>query len=259
MQPRPMAGLRLDAELESASRVERSRARVRAPDGPIERTTASFGLWPWVRLAVSKGDSVEHFCALAGIAQSAVRDLGVRFSQPVSNRVAQLAYARFGPAAAMEAGLLVEAGQFALLELIVRSTPTVREGLKYGCVFFPLLHHGGHLCYESLAGGRAALRWDPPQSYAVHHGYVELTFAVALLGIRRETARPDAVPDEVWFRHEAPDELSLHTRTLGVEPRFGMPEDHVIFGASTAALRPTRANAAVHRAAAAAGAAALDE
>jgi hypothetical protein len=254
-----MAGLRLDTELEPASRVERSKARVRAPDGRIERTTASFGLWPWVRLAVSKGDSVEQFCQLAGIAQSAVRDLGVRFSQPVSNRVAQLAYTRFGRSAAMEAGLLVEAGQFALLELIVRSTPTVRHGLKYGCLFFPLLHDGGHLCYEPLSGGRAALRWDPPQSYVVHHGYVELTFAVTLLGIRRETARPDAMPDEVWFRHDAPDDLSTHTRVLGVEPRFGMPEDHVIFGASMAELRPTRANAALHRAAADAGAAALDE
>jgi hypothetical protein len=232
---------------------------VRAPDGRIDRTTASFGLWPWVRLAVSKGHDVEHFCELAGIEQSAVRDLGVRHSQPVSNRVAQLAYECFGSAAAMEAGLLVESGQFALLELIVRSLPTVRKGLEYGCLFFPLLHHGGHLCYEALAGGRAALRWDPPQSYSVHHGYVELTFAVALLGIRRETARPDVNPDEVWFRHEAPDDLSLHTRVLGVEPRFGMPEDHVIFSASMAALRLTRANAATYRAAIKAGAAVLAE
>jgi hypothetical protein len=254
-----MAGLRWAMGLERASRVEGPRGRVRAPDGRIERTTASFGLWPWVQLAVSKGDSVEQYCQLAGIEQSAVRDLGVRFSQPVSNRVAELAHTRFGPAAAMEAGLLVEAGQFALLELIVRSTPTVRTGLKYGCLFFPLLHDGGHLCYEALAGGRAALRWDPPQSYVVHHGYVELTFAVALLGIRRETARPDARPDEVWFRHEAPDDLSLHTRVLGVEPRFGMPEDHVIFGASMAAMRPTRANATLHRAATDAAAALLDE
>jgi hypothetical protein len=254
-----MAGLRVGAEVEGASRVERSKARVRAPDGRIDRTTASFGLWPWVQLAVSKGDSVEEFCELAGIAQSAVRDLGVRFSQPVSNRVAQLAYTRFGAAAAMEAGLLVKAGQFALLELIVRSTPSVRKGLEFGCLFFPLLHDGGHLCCEPLTAGRVELRWDPPQSYAVHHGYVELTFAVTLLGIRRETACPDAMPDEVWFRHEAPDDLSFHTRTLGVEPRFGMPEDHVIFGAAMAALRPTRANDAVHRAAADAGAAALDD
>ena len=252
-----MPGLRLDTELEPASRVEKARAH--APDGRIDRTTASFGLWPWVRLAVSKGDSVEHFCELAGIEQSAVRELGVRFSQPVSNRVAELAYTLFGQTAAMEAGLLVEAGQFALLELIVRSTPSVRKGLEYGCLFFPLLHDGGHLCYEPLAGGRVALRWDPPQSYTVHHGYVELTFAVALLGIQRETARPDARPDEVWFRHEAPDDLSFHTDVLGVEPRFGMPEDHVIFGASMAALRPMRANAELCRAAADAGAALLDE
>jgi hypothetical protein len=230
-----------------------------APDGPIERTTASFGLWPWIQLAVSKGDSVEGFCKLAGIAESALRDLGVRFSQPVTNRVAELAYARFGSGAAMQAGLLVEAGQFNLLELIARSAPSVSDGLEVGCRFFPLLHDGGHLCYEPLAGGRAALRWDPPQSYVVHHGYVELTFAIALLGIRRETGQPDAMPDEVWFRHEDPDDRALHTRVLGLEPHFGMAEDHIIFGAAMAALHLTRENAEVHRAAADAGEAVLDE
>jgi hypothetical protein len=232
---------------------------VRAPDGRIERTTASFGLWPWIKLAVSNGESLEDFCDLADIEQSALRDMGVRFSQPVSNRVAQLAYERFGPGAAMQAGLRVEAGQFALLELITRSAPTVKHGLELGCHFFPLLHDGGRLRYEPLSGGRAALRWDPPQSYVVHQGYVELTFAVALLGIRRETTRPDAIPDEVWFRHEAPDDLVLHTRVLGIEPRFGKPEDHVIFGPDMAALRLRRDNAAVHRAAAEAAAAVLDE
>ena len=113
-------------ELESASGLERVKTRVRKPDGRIERTTASFGLWPWMQLAVSKGEKIDEFCRLAGIAESAVRDLGVRFSQPASNRVAQLAFAHFGSGAAMEAGLLVEAGQFALLELIVRSLPNVR-------------------------------------------------------------------------------------------------------------------------------------
>jgi hypothetical protein len=235
---------------------------MRVPDGRIERTTASFGLWPWVQLAVNKGESVERFCKLAGIAESALRDPGVRFSQPVTNRVAELAYRRYGSGAAMDAGLLVEAGQFHLLELIARSAPSVQKGIEYGCIFFPLLHDGGHLHYEPLADGRVALRWEPPQSYVVHYGYIELTFAIALLGIRRETAQPDANPDEVWFRHagpEGPEHRALHARVLGVQPRFGMPEDHVIFGAAMAALRLTRENAAVHRAASEAGAAALEE
>jgi hypothetical protein len=247
-----------DAQLEGASGVQRSKARVR-PDGRIERTTASFGLWPWAQLAMSRGESVERFCKLAGIAESALRDPGVRFSQPVTNRVAHVAFTHFGPGAAMEAALLVEAGQFHLLELITRSLPNVRMGLEYGCIFFPLLHDGGHLSYEALPGGRAALRWNPPQSYVVHYGYVELTFAIALLGIRRETARPDATPDEIWFRHAAPDDRAVHARVLGLEPRFGMPEDHIVFGAAMASLRMTRENAAVHRAAAEAGAAVLDE
>jgi hypothetical protein len=246
-------------ELAAAPRAEQSRARRTLPDGPIERTTASLGLWPWAQLAVREGLGIARFCALAGIAESALRDPAVRFSQPVSDRVAQLAFARFGPSAAMQAAQLIEAGHFQLLELIARSVPTVKEGLEQGCRFFPLLHDGGHLVFEPLAGGRAALRWEPPQSYAVHHGYIELTFAVALVGIRRETQEPSAAPDEVWFRHAAPDDRAQHARVLGVEPRFGMPEDHVVFGAELAERRLTRANPSVHRAAVEACAIALDE
>jgi hypothetical protein len=183
----------------------------------------------------------------------------MRFSQPVSDRVAQLAFTRFGPGAAMQAAPLIEAGQFLLLELIARSVAAVRDGLEQGCRFFGLLHSGGHLAYEPLAGGGAVLRWDPPQGYPVHHGYVELTFAVMLVGIRRETGRASAAPEEVWFRHRAPDDCALHTRVLGVEPRFGMPEDHVVFGADLAALPLTRENADLHRAAAEAGSVVLDE
>ena len=229
------------------------------PDGPIERTTASLGLWPWVQLALRAGRRIDGFCALAGVDEGALRDPEIRFSQPVCNRVAQLACKRFGPAAAMQAAALIEAGQFQLVELIARSVPTVGDGLEHGCKFFPLLHDGGHLLYEPLAGGRVALRWDPPQSYAVHHGYVELSFAIIVVGIRRETAVQAFAPQEVWFRHAAPDDLAQHASLLGVEPRFGMPEDRMLFGAETVSLPLTRANPAIHRAAIEAGVVALDE
>jgi hypothetical protein len=242
-----------------APRAEQRLARWLAPDGPIERTTTSLCLWPWVMLAVREGLSVASFCELAGITEGELRDPAMRFSQPVTDRVAQLAYARFGPGAAMQAAQLIESGHFHLLELIARSVPTVHDGLAHGCRFFGLLHSGGHVAYEPHASGGGTLRWDPPHSYTVHHGYVELMFAVAMVGIRRETARPDAAPDEVWFRHRAPDDCALHARVLGVQPRFEMPEDHVVFGTELVALHLTRENAAVHRAAAEAGALLLDE
>jgi hypothetical protein len=243
----------------ASSSIDLPPRRPRAPDGPIERTTSSLGLWPWVQLAVSEGLSVAQFCELVELEESALRDPAVRFSQPVADRVGRIVYERFGPGAAMNAALLIEAGHFQLLELIARSAPTVRDGIERGCRFFPLLHHGGHLSSEPLAGDRVALRWEPPQSYGVHHGYIELTFAVALVGIRRETAQPGAAPDEIWFSHDGPDDAALHARVLGAQPRFGMPEDHVIFGAAMAALPLTRQNAEVHRAAAEAGEELLDE
>jgi hypothetical protein len=205
------------------ARVGGLRARPLRPDGAIERTTASFGLWPWVLLAEREGMSVERFCRLANIAESALRDPGVRFSQPVCNRVAQLAYAQFGPGAAMQTALLVEAGHFQLLELIARTAPTVRVGIERGCAFFPLLHDGGHLHSEPLAGGRVALHWNPPQSYAVHHGYIELTFAVAIVGIRRETGEADARPDEISFTDPAPESCDLYSQSIAVELPFDMP------------------------------------
>ena len=252
---------RMGSSVEAASvaRVEPARAWPRLPDGPVERTTSSLALWPWVKLGLHEGLSVERFCVLAGIEESALRDPATRFSQPTSDRVAQLAWERFGPGAAMQAALLIEPGQFQLVELIARSGSTVKDGVEDGCRYFPLLHDGGHLVYERLAGGRVALRWDPPQSYPVHHAFVELTFAVLVVGIRRETAQQAIAPDEVWFRHPAPDDRAVHTRVLGVEPRFGMPEDHVIFSAEVAALHLTRENAALHRAAIEASRPLLDE
>jgi hypothetical protein len=228
------------------------------PDGPIDRTTSSLGLWPWVLLAQKNGISVEQFCERAAIEVSALRDPEVRFAQPVVNRVAEIAYAQFGPGAAMHAALLVEAGHFHLLELIARSAPTVKDGLEQGCRFFPLLHDGGHLRCEPFAGGFVALRWQGPRSYAVHHGYIELTFAVAVLGIYRETAQTAITPAEIGFSHAAPDDRALHARVLGVEPRFDADDDYVLFGRELCALRLTRENAAVHEAATRAGSESLD-
>jgi hypothetical protein len=247
------------SQLDATVRAEPPRARVRLPDGPIERTTASLCLWPWVQLALRDGMRIDAFCALAGVSESALRDPAVRFSQPVCDRVAQLVVSRFGPGAPMQAARLIEPGQFQLVELIARSVSTVKDGLEHGCRFFPLLHDGGHLLYEMLAGDRVALRWEPPQSYPVHHAFVELTFAVLVVGVRREAAQPELAPEEVWFRHRAPDDRALHHGVLGVAPRFGMPEDRMLFGAEALRQPLMRANAAVHEAATAAGTAALDE
>jgi len=214
-----------------------------------QNTTASFGLWPWVELARRSGMSVEEFCDLADVAPTAVRDAGMRFSQGVANRVAQLAYEHFGVEAAMAAALTVEAGQFSLLELIARTATTVADGLATGCRFFPLLHRGGQLIHEPAADGAHALRWQPPAEFEVHHGYVELTFAVALRGIRRETSHEALFPLEVWFTHEAPGQLELHEQVLGKAVRFAMPHDRMVLGADMAALPLTRGNAEIHKAA----------
>jgi hypothetical protein len=238
---------RAETEDSADDRVQRPEAAAE-PDS-ARNTTASFGLWPWVELARRSGMSVEEFCDLADVAPTALRDAGMRFSQGVANRVAQLAYDHFGVEAAIAAALTVEAGQFSLLELIARTAATVADGLETGCRFFPLLHSGGTLLHETATDRSHALRWQPPEDFEVHHGYVELTFAVALIGIRRETSNEALFPLEVWFRHEASSQLELHEQVLGPAIRFAMPHDRMVLGADVAALPLTRGNAEIHAAA----------
>lgn len=213
------------------------------------RTTASFGLWPWAELARHNGMPIAQFCELAGVEPSALRDLEVRFTQAVANHVTSLAFEHFGGEAAMAAGMLVEAGQFNLLELIARTAPTVADGMEEGCRFFPLLHDGGKLVHEVAASGEHLLVWQPP-GYEVHHGLVELTFAVAVRGMRRETGVDAFCPLAVWFRHAAPSQQVLHEQLFGCPVQFAMPLDRVLVSAESAALPLTRKNAEVHSAAA---------
>jgi hypothetical protein len=218
-----------------------------------------MGLWPWARLAERRGLSLEAFCEFAGIDVSALRDPGRRFSQPVANRVAELSFAEFGATAALEAALTIEPGHFNLLELIARSAGSVSEGLEQGCRFFSLLHDGGRLVFEQQEEGAIALRWRPPASYDVHHGFVELTFAVAVIGVRRETGQESVAASRVRFSHAAPADSDLYTRVLGVQPRFGADVDEIVFDGEVAALPLRRHNQELHAAAVRSGAELIDD
>jgi hypothetical protein len=226
-----------------------ARERTRSDREPAlaRLTTASLGLWPFIELARRHGVDLDQFCDEADVALSALRDAGTRFSQADCNRVAEVACAQFGDDAAMAASLTVEAGQFALLELLARTAPTVAHGLAQGCRFFPLLHDGGQLKHERLANGGHALRWYPPEGYVVHRAYVELTFGVSIRGIQRETGKEKLFPSEVWFRHAAPNDRSLYPRVLGKNVRFGMPYDQMTLSAAAAALPLSRHNTEIHK------------
>ena len=213
----------------------------------VERsTTASFGLWPWVELARRHDIDIERACAAAEIEISQLRQPFARWSQRTCNQIAQFACDTFGSDAAMSAALTVEAGHFQLLELLVRTAPTVGDGLRIGCWFFPLLHDGERIVHERLASGAHAITWTPPSDYTVHHAYVELTFGVTMLGIRREARCEYASATEVSFRRAPAQDTSLYERVLGCRPRFEMHEDRMVLDRRVAALGMVRCNAAVH-------------
>lgn len=209
-------------------------------------TTASCGLWPWTELARRQELDLDGFCARQGIDLAQVRQPFARWSQRASNSLAEFVCDRLGSDAAMAAALTVEAGHFQLLELLVRTAPTVGDGLRLGCMFFPLLHNGGKLRHEQLANGAHAVTWMPPQEFLVHSAFVELTFGVTVLGIRREARNRRASASEVSLCRAAPEQTTSYERVLGCLPRFGMHEDRIVFDRRVAALSMARSNAEVH-------------
>jgi hypothetical protein len=219
-------------------------AKVRSADCP---TTAGYGLWPWIELVRRNDIDLERLCRYAGVSMSALREPFARWSQTTCNRVAEFAYESIGPDAAMAAARTVEAGHFQLLELLIRSAATVGDGLRIGCSLFPLLHWGGRLAHEQRVNGSRVVTWQPPQEYVVHHGYIELTFGVTVLGIRRETGKAAASASAVTFRHALRGPVHAYESALGCTPQFGAAEDCLVFDATVAKLAMTRQNPELHR------------
>jgi hypothetical protein len=202
-------------------------------------------LWPWAQLARRHNVDLERVCTHAGIEISRLRQPFVRWPQSTCNRIAQFACDHFGDDAAMAATLTVEPGHFQLLELLVRTAPTVGHGLRIGCWFFPLLHNGGRLEHERLRSGAHSITWRPPD-HTVHPAYVELTFGVTRFGIRREARAEQAAAADVTFRGPRVTDLTSYARVLGCRPRFDMPEDRMVVDECVAALKMRRSNPEVH-------------
>jgi hypothetical protein len=224
---------------------------LRDAGGAVEhkRTLASLGLWPWVELARANGVPVEQLAELAGLRVADLRDPGVRFTQAAANRVAELVCERVGWDAGIKAAETVEAGHFALIELLARTAPNAGQAVVQGCRFFSLLHSEVRCVHRAEPDGNHLLRLVVPPGLVVHHGFVELTFAVWMISIRRETEQAALEPLEVCFRHVAPRDRTAYDRILGPRVKFGMPEDSMRFSAAFASLPLTRKNPTVHAAA----------
>jgi len=207
-------------------------------------TTSTLTAWAWVRLGEQHGIALAEICDAAGVSEGELRDPDGFLSQGAANRVAELAFARVGPGAAMLAAELLDRGHFALPELVVRSAPTVGDSVPRACEVFPLLHRGSQLVHELLAD-RAIIRWQCPPDLVVHPAYIELVFAICVQGIRRETGHDDEQAAATWFQHDGPSSAAEHQRVLG-PVRFGAPETRLELSAATLALPLLRASASAH-------------
>lgn len=212
-------------------------------------TIASLALWPWVAMLNKHELPIEDVAHLAHVSVAELRNPDARIVQSIGNRIAELAFHKAGSGAAMEASLMVERGHFALIELLARSSATVGEAMKLVCQFFPLVQDDAQLQLEVRADGSLRLRFEPDATYLMHHGFIELAFAVILLAIRRESEHPALEPVEVWFQHRAPVDRRAFETVLGPHVRFDMPEHHIAFERKVAGLPLTRRNSDVHEAA----------
>jgi hypothetical protein len=208
-----------------------------------------MALWPWVALGAKHDLPIERLAQLAQLTVAELRDPGGRFPQVIANRVAELAYQRVGCGAGMEAAKTVEPGHFTLLELVARTSPTVSRGLAMTCRYFPLMHDDVRLKHHVLPDGANCVTFVSPSEYVVHYGYVELIFAVIVLGMRRETEHANAAPIEVWFTHALPESCTPFEALFGSRVRFAMPENRLMIDEQTSALPMVRKNSDVHAAA----------
>jgi hypothetical protein len=207
-------------------------------------TTSTLATWAWVLLGEQHGITLGEIADAAGVSKGELRDPGVFLSQRGANRAAELVIARVGPDAAMLAAQLISRGHFALPELVVRSAPTVRDGMYRSCEVFPLLHRGSSLTCEELSG-RGIVRWQRAPGLEIHPAYVELVFAVSMQGIRRETGFERVQAAVTWFEHAGPEQPGEHLRMLG-PVRFGAPETRFELSAETLSLPLLRASASAH-------------
>lgn len=213
-------------------------------------TQASLTLWPWVELGRRHGLPIDELADRAGVRVADLRDPGRRFTQSAANRIAELVCERAGQDAGIKAAEMVEAGHFALLELLARTAPTVGQALAQGARFFWLIHSRVRCLHRVEPDGSHMLRSVIPPDVFAHHGFAELTAAVWTTALRRETEQPALEPLQVCFRHPAPQEdLSTYVRVLGPHVKFGMPEDRIRFSAAVSSLPLTRKNPTVHAAA----------
>src|SRR5262245_31322984 len=119
-----------------AARVERTSDLVPSAGEGLTTSTLSGGAW--IGIVDQHGIAIAVFYDADGKSEGELRDPGGYLSQRAANRVAELTFTRVGRDAALLAAQLLDRGYFALPELVVRSAPTVREGVDRACEVFPL-------------------------------------------------------------------------------------------------------------------------
>jgi hypothetical protein len=205
-------------------------------------SVSSRVLWPFVAAFRRVGGDVAEVLQRIGLNEGQLRDPDVRIAYATAAELMETLVHHSGRG---DLGLLaageVERGHFDLLELAVRSAPTLGEAIEHLVRFFVLLDDGAEL---ALTRGpeRSEMRLVGTSGSLVHPAYVEFLPAMLLLAARRETEVATLGAERICFRHSAAAPLQPYEALFRAPVRFEANEDVAVFPTEILALPFLRAN-----------------
>ncbi len=205
-------------------------------------TVNSRVLWPFVvAFQHCDGDLLVELDRV-GLNEGQLRDPDVRIpyctaGKLIDNLVKATGRGDLGLLAARE----VERGHFDLLELAVRSAPTLGQAIDHLVHFFVLLDDGAVLTLErgrEQSAMRLTFNAGPP----IHPAYVEFIPSMLLLAARRETDVANLRAESACFQHQALAPVEPYDELFGCSVRFGAAENVATFPSGILTLPFRRAN-----------------
>lgn len=215
-------------------------------------TISSRVLWPWLVAARDLGVDPTASLQRLGLIEGQLRDPGHRIAYaPSQALIAALVEETERDDLGLLAAAKVEPGHFELLELAVRSAPTLGRAIGHLVRFFALFDDGASLVFHP-GQETSGLGYVVTCGQVAHPAYVEFVPAMLLLASRRETGVEALRPTVIRFRHPSPPSAEPHARLFQAPVVFDASEDLATMRSQDLALPLLRANTHTHRRAVAA-------
>jgi AraC-like DNA-binding protein len=182
-------------------------------------------IWPFARLAVASGQSIE---ALEEIRKRIGLDTG-NFGNPdtriphqaIIETLEAVVQLTGDPTIGLRAGANVEPGDFDVVEYAARSMPTLGEAMMCFARYFRILNEAAQITVDTEgehAVWRIRIVDGVPQPAAAND------FAITSgLGFARRNVESYEPPREIWVTHDKPSYAAEYDRVWEAPVKFGAP------------------------------------